>query len=371
MEAKCEEDGNSAYWYCERCQKYFSDENGENEIKEGSWVIEALGHNWGEWTVTTPATCTTAGEKTRECGRCHKTETEPVAALGHNMTAYAAVEAKCEEDGNSAYWYCERCQKYFSDENGENEIIEGSWVIEALGHDWGTPTYVWNKANEPWTCTATRVCSRDQSHTETETATAELVVITPATTMEEGSGEWQAAFNNEAFKAQAEPVTIPKIPGWHINLTNKTTTATTSLDAEMLYANGEVTFTVTNMMVVDQFDDPVDVGCIVVIDNGDGTYTELEHTLNGEEHQFTVVMNGADINLILGVRGDANLDGKLDGKDMTRVQKDYLMTKPLDALNRIFADANGDGIVDGKDMTRVQNFYLGNVNNIPWNKKQN
>ncbi|MBQ6292855.1 MAG: hypothetical protein IJK77_03145, partial [Lachnospiraceae bacterium] len=119
----------------------------------------ALGHNWGEWTVTTPATCTTAGEKTRECSRCHETETEPVAALGHNMTAYAAVEAKCEEDGNSAYWYCDRCQKYFSDENGENEIKEGSWVIEALGHNWGEWT-----VTTPATCTTagekTRECGR-------------------------------------------------------------------------------------------------------------------------------------------------------------------------------------------------------------------
>ncbi len=38
---------------------------------------DALGHVWGEWTVTTEATLDADGEKTRECGRCHETETMP------------------------------------------------------------------------------------------------------------------------------------------------------------------------------------------------------------------------------------------------------------------------------------------------------
>ena len=44
-------------------------------------------HQWGEWTVTTPATCTTAGEETRVCALdpTHA-ETRPVAALGIEHT---------------------------------------------------------------------------------------------------------------------------------------------------------------------------------------------------------------------------------------------------------------------------------------------
>ena len=38
---------------------------------------DALGHVWGEWAVTTEATLDADGEMTRECSRCHETETKP------------------------------------------------------------------------------------------------------------------------------------------------------------------------------------------------------------------------------------------------------------------------------------------------------
>ena len=40
------------------------------------------------------------------------------AATGHNMTAHPAVAPMLIVEGNSAYWSCDRCGKYFSDENG-------------------------------------------------------------------------------------------------------------------------------------------------------------------------------------------------------------------------------------------------------------
>ena len=42
------------------------------------------------------------------------------------MTAHAAVAATCTTAGNSAYWYCSGCEKYFSDEAGTKEIEEGA-----------------------------------------------------------------------------------------------------------------------------------------------------------------------------------------------------------------------------------------------------
>ena len=36
----------------------------------------ALGHDWGEWTVTREATLDEDGEQTRECSRCDATETK-------------------------------------------------------------------------------------------------------------------------------------------------------------------------------------------------------------------------------------------------------------------------------------------------------
>ena len=42
--------------------------------------VPALGHAWGDWTVTAEASCTASGVKTRTCNRCGETETEKIAA---------------------------------------------------------------------------------------------------------------------------------------------------------------------------------------------------------------------------------------------------------------------------------------------------
>lgn len=46
-------------------------------------AIPVIDHTWGDWSVTTPATCTEAGEKTRACSECGAQESEATAALGH------------------------------------------------------------------------------------------------------------------------------------------------------------------------------------------------------------------------------------------------------------------------------------------------
>ena len=47
--------------------------------------ISALGHEWGDWTVTTPATCTNEGVETRICKRDPShVETRTIPTTGHN-----------------------------------------------------------------------------------------------------------------------------------------------------------------------------------------------------------------------------------------------------------------------------------------------
>ena len=47
--------------------------------------ISALGHDWGAWTVTTPATCTNEGVETRTCKRDPShVETRTIPTTGHN-----------------------------------------------------------------------------------------------------------------------------------------------------------------------------------------------------------------------------------------------------------------------------------------------
>ena len=69
----CSEQGYTTYT-CTKC----GDSNKNN-------YTSALGHDFGEWIITTEPTCTTAGEKTRYCSRDNThTETTPTSALGHN-----------------------------------------------------------------------------------------------------------------------------------------------------------------------------------------------------------------------------------------------------------------------------------------------
>ena len=68
----CTEDGEKGK-VCSRC--------GMKETEK----ISALGHEWGDWTVTTPATCTNEGVETRICKRDPShVETRTIPTTGHN-----------------------------------------------------------------------------------------------------------------------------------------------------------------------------------------------------------------------------------------------------------------------------------------------
>ncbi len=220
--ATCTEDGNYEYWICTECGKLFNSYNGENEIsldeitipaeghcpEESIEVIEeatcttggvyeevyycyvcgielsretktldALGHDWDEWTVTKGASCTEDGEETRTCkhDRTH-VETRAIKAIGHDWSAWTTVteptenedglevrtckndpshteqraipalshthelvktesiSATCTEDGNIEYWTCTKCGRIFSDEAGSKEINKEDTFIPATGH---------------------------------------------------------------------------------------------------------------------------------------------------------------------------------------------------------------------------------------------
>ena len=68
----CTKDGEKV-WECSRC--------GMKKPEK----ISALGHVWGDWTVTTPATCTNEGVETRICNRDPShVETRTIPTTGHN-----------------------------------------------------------------------------------------------------------------------------------------------------------------------------------------------------------------------------------------------------------------------------------------------
>ena len=76
------------------------------------------------------------------CGKCTSECTDPACAEKcdcatthtHTMTEVPATEATCTKAGNIHYFYCTVCEKYYKDNDGNEEITE-SVAIPALGHD--------------------------------------------------------------------------------------------------------------------------------------------------------------------------------------------------------------------------------------------
>lgn len=66
----------------------------------------------------------------------YKNETVQVSITrpAHTLVAIPQKDASCTENGNTAYWTCALCGRYFSDENGKAEIPTGSWILPATGH---------------------------------------------------------------------------------------------------------------------------------------------------------------------------------------------------------------------------------------------
>lgn len=99
----------------------------------------------------TPGTCTETGVTTYTAtvefnGKTH-TYTKDVAdipAIGHKLTKTEAKAPTSTDTGNIEYWYCEVCDKYFSDEKAEHEITLEDTIIAKL------PKLI-SGANQEWT----------------------------------------------------------------------------------------------------------------------------------------------------------------------------------------------------------------------------
>ena len=62
--------------------------------------VPALGHDWDDWQVTTPATCTKEGVETRYCKHDHShVETRPIPATGHHWVDKGDGTHTCPDCG--------------------------------------------------------------------------------------------------------------------------------------------------------------------------------------------------------------------------------------------------------------------------------
>lgn len=94
-DATCTAPGNTAYWYCPDCGKYFADQEASVEINGADAVIPALSHP----TLT-----------------------------------FVPAKDPTTEPGNIAYWYCDTCGCCFSDEACQNEITYDDTLIPIVYH---------------------------------------------------------------------------------------------------------------------------------------------------------------------------------------------------------------------------------------------
>ena len=157
--------------------------------------------------VTTSAGCDSTGIRTYTAtvtfgGKSYTdTKTETLAVLGHTGVKQNGQAATCETDGWKDYYECSVCHKLFSDSSCQDEIVDlavwktGSGKLTALGHAYGTPTYEWNDDS----CTATRVCTHDDTHKVTETKTGTYVKDTDATCTANEKGHYKVTFNDTQF----------------------------------------------------------------------------------------------------------------------------------------------------------------------------
>ena len=193
---------------------------------------EALGHDWSDWTVTTEATCTEKGEKTRSCQRegCDAVETEEIAAKGHTEVIDAAVEPTCTEPGKTEGKHCSVC----------NEVLVAQTEVPAKGHTWTAAS-----CTEPRTCS---VCGATDGEALGHDWSA-WTVTTEATCTEKGektrscqregcdaveTEEIAAKGHTEVIDAAVEPTcTEPgKTEGKHCSVCNEILVAQTEIPAK-------------------------------------------------------------------------------------------------------------------------------------------
>ena len=154
----CTEKGNTAYYICDGCDKWFEDATGASEITDKTSVIlAATGHSasdwksdntdhWkectvvgcgviiegskaahtaGEWIIDTPATATTSGSKHKECTVCGytmATETIPATGGGEHTHSYGS-EWKNDADN---HWHECSC----GDKKDTAAHTAGEWIID-------------------------------------------------------------------------------------------------------------------------------------------------------------------------------------------------------------------------------------------------
>ena len=175
--------------YCKYCH---------SKMSSTHVTIPATGHNWGEvkYTWSNDNSKVTAR---RVCANDSSHVETEVA-----NTTYTTTASTCTDTGSTTYVAEFNNPAFIT----QTKTIPGGG---SASHLWGEVTYSWSSDNK--TVTATRVCSRDSSHVETETVNTVSAVTTQATCKNKGKTTYTATFTNAAFVPQTKTLeNIPMLP---------------------------------------------------------------------------------------------------------------------------------------------------------------
>ena len=175
-----------------------------------------LGHAWAsDWSKDTD-------NHWKECSRCHEKKDEAAHDYGsdnicdtcgydktvphtHNLTLVPAKAPTCTEKGNTAYYTCNGCDKWFEDATGASEITDKTSVIlAATGHsasDWKSDnTDHWKE------CTVVGCGVIIEGSKAAHTA-GEWIIDTPATATTSGSKHKECTVCGYTMATETIPAT--------------------------------------------------------------------------------------------------------------------------------------------------------------------
>ena len=175
-----------------------------------------LGHAWAsDWSNDTD-------NHWKECSRCHEKKDEAAHDYGsdnicdtcgydktvphtHNLTLVPAKAPTCTEKGNTAYYTCDGCDKWFEDAAGASEITDKTSVIlAATGHsvsDWKSDN------TDHWTECTVVGCGVIIEDSKAAHTAGEWIIDTPATATTSGSKHKECTVCGYTMATETIPAT--------------------------------------------------------------------------------------------------------------------------------------------------------------------
>ncbi len=118
----------------------------------------------------------------------------------HVLSDVQSLAPTCVKTGLKDHYSCTNCNVYFDQNKVETTIEALTIPVDATAHNFGETTYTWAEDNS--TCTATRICSHDNTHKQSETANAVVTVTQQRDCLVDEISAFAVTFQNTAFASQ-------------------------------------------------------------------------------------------------------------------------------------------------------------------------